>query len=171
MLRSGFVDVALIIAAVVQALSAAVVAVATGLLTKRTHDLSDFTRAYVDEMKRSNDLIAEGNRITASSVAIAQGQSRPLLRVQQRGRSVGPTTAEAPLVVSNYGGGHASDVVVATSWGDGALRGVLPSGGEARVKVQVSREEWEGREDKDPVILRLRYRDSTSTAHDEEYQR
>jgi hypothetical protein len=159
---------ALIWSAIAQAASAAVVALFTVRLVYWTRKLSDFTHDYVEEMRRSNDLIAEGNVITASMVAVSQGQALPRLVVQQRGRKANPQRVEAPLVVANYGGGVAEGVVVVTSWGEGSLPSVLPSGAEGKTKVGLPRAEWEQRDDKNPIVERVRYRDTTGAPHDEE---
>ena|SRR5919109_418703 len=104
-------DAALVLAAVVQA------GAAIAILTAR---LAKFTRDYVAEMRRLNELQAEVNRITAASLAMAQGEAMPRLVAQQHGRRANDTRVEAPLDVFNLGGGPAEGVVVETSWGGGA---------------------------------------------------
>jgi hypothetical protein len=119
-------------------------------------------------MRRSNDLLAEGNRITAGMVAVMQGQAQPRLVVNQRGRRANSDWVWVPLEVLNYGGGPAEAMVVVTDWGDGEVRGIVPSGGKGSTKVGLRPHEWKEREEKDPKLQRIRYKDSTGTSHDEE---
>ncbi len=143
-------------AAAVQAVAAGVIAVFTVQLVRRTDELAGFTRDYVEEMRRLNDLQAEANRLSQAGLAVAQGQAAPLLVVVRDGRnSDGSTFVESVINVENRGGGPAMKVVVSTSWGDAPLdKKVLVPGQGAQAKVRIPYDEWE--RGTDPTIERVR---------------
>jgi hypothetical protein len=73
-----------------------------------------------------------------------------------------------PVYVQNLGGGAAVDVVVVTSWGEGAIGEPIPPGGEARVKVGIPRHEWDAlpADEQWPRMLSIRFRDAAGADDD-----
>jgi hypothetical protein len=147
--------------------SAWVQAAATAAVGVLTFFLVRFTARYVKEMHRTNELQAEANRLTAASLAVAQGEALPLIVVRMNGRSVSGGVVTVDIDVENNGAA-AQDVVVLTSWGESPLNvPVLPAGGKSFAEAWISEQEWRDGGEGYPDLDRVRYRDTAGQLHEE----
>jgi hypothetical protein len=150
----------------VQAASAVAVVLLTGGLYWATRQYVKWTKTMAEHIAAGNELQREANRITASGVAIAQGQRMPRLMAQQRGRSTNAATVEVPMDVYNLGGGPATSVVVLTDWGEAPVQlPVVPASDPRTTEVRMARGEWDqlpGPEaEKNPKVVGFRFRGPT----------
>jgi hypothetical protein len=151
----------------VQAFAAVVVALITLGILIATARYVKWTKGMVDEMKKGNDLQRELNIATIASLAVAQGQSEPVLVGQIGSRKADAETVSATVLVSNVGGGIAHAIEVITDWGAVDLPHPLAPGSDpTRVRVTKPRGEWDKHlNEGNPKILGFRFTDSRGERH------
>lgn len=138
-----------VVSAVVQAASALLIVGLTFFLVR-------FTRNYVREMARSNELQDQANTISSGLLARATRETAPfLVAVTGGGGGSQGGGADYRMTVQNRGGGLAHDIKVETTWGEAPIDS-LGAGDKADITVHTDR--WNAHER--PQAIRFRFKDA-----------
>lgn len=125
-----------------------------------TYFLVRFTRDYVREMSRANELQSQANAISSTLASRQMAMQAPFLLAANAGGSgsVGGVF-NANIRVENRGRSLAHDIIVKTSWGEADLDSLPP--GTGPVGLQVATDPWDGRSQ--PAIEEFRFKDPDGT--------
>src|SRR5215216_2246404 len=147
-----------LVSAAVQAFAAAIIAVFTVALWRSTSRLAEFTRDYVVEMRRNNDLTEQMARLDSVALARQVGAEAPSLVAVLGGRSVTDRVV-SNVFVDNVGASTTYAVEVETTWGSVGHGLPIPPGEQAQIGVALETPDWERQSDPDPVVLEFRFKD------------
>jgi hypothetical protein len=101
-----------------------------------------FTRDYVREMRRLNDLQAEANSIQAAVLSRQLKADAPSLIATSGGYSATQDRVDGPLEVTNIGGSAALNVTVYSTWGEGTTGLPIAPGETVKIPVRMARADW-----------------------------